>query len=201
MRADAALPGRTSWAATAGAMNYQLQIERDGGPWRSLARAITGSRAVRLLYEGGSRYRARLRVQSATGAWSSWTYSSSTAPARFQETSATIGYTGSWTSSTSPGASGGHVRFASRGGATARFSFIGRAVGWVATRGPSRGSARIYVDGVYRTTVSLYRSSTLARSVAFATSWPAGGPHTLIIETVGTIGHPRIDLDLLAVLR
>jgi hypothetical protein len=57
------------------------------------------------------------------------------------------------------------------------------------------------VDGVYRTTVNLTRSSTLPRSIVFATSWSTRGTHSVKILVVGTEGHPRIDVDAFAVLR
>ena len=198
--ASAAIPGRISWAATSGATAYQVEVQRDGGAWTSITLASPGSRSVSSTYTHGSRYRARVRVRNAAGSWSAWTYSTAASVARYQETSALVGYERTWTRTTSAGASGSYVRFASTAGATTTFSFTGRAVTWIAPRGPSRGSARISVDGVYRTTVNLYRTSTLARSIAFVASWSSPGAHTITITVVGTKGHPRIDVDAFAVI-
>jgi hypothetical protein len=162
--------------------------------------ASLSSRSAGVTFAPASRYRARVRVKDASGVWSPWAYSTVVGSTRYQETSE-ISRTGTWTRTPSIGASGAYVRFASRALATATFSFVGRAVTWIAPRGPGRGAARIYVDNVYRTTVNLSRSATLARSIAFAASWSSSSRHTIAIHVVGTPGHPRVDIDAFAVLR
>ena len=120
---------------------------------------------------------------------------------RDQETSSLATYVGGWSRVVSTGALGGYVKYKSAAGATASYTFTGRAIGWVAPRSSSRGSATIYIDGGYVATVSLYRSSTLARYSVYRTSWLTSGTHTIKIVVVGTAGHPRIDVDAFTVLR
>ncbi|MCJ7709829.1 MAG: hypothetical protein MUQ32_03265 [Chloroflexi bacterium] len=121
---------------------------------------------------------------------------------RFQETSKAIAYrSGTWRRTSSTGASGGHVRYAKAKGATASFTFTGRAVAWVAQVGPGRGAARVYVDGVYRKTVDLHRSSNVARRIVYRISWLAAGKHTISVRVVGTSGHPRVDVDAFVTIR
>ena len=81
------------------------------------------------------------------------------------------------------------------------FRFSGRAVAVVAPRSRARGAAKVYVDGIYVRTVSLYRRTTTARSVVFARSWTTRGTHTIKLVLVGTAGHPRFDIDAFAILR
>jgi parallel beta-helix repeat protein len=201
MRSNGSLPGRVTWAATIGARAYQLQVQRDGGPWTTAALASATSRSTSLLLAGGSGYRARVRVQVANGGWSPWAYSAAASAYRFQETSGGMTWAGSWTRTTSVGASGRYVRFRAAAGSTATFRFRGSAVAWIAPRGITRGAAAVYVDGTYRSTVSLYRSSSLARSIVFVASFPSVGTHTLMVKVVGTSGHRRVDVDAFAVLR
>jgi hypothetical protein len=201
MGANASLPVRVSWTATAGARAYQLQVQRDGGTWTSVPLADPSTRSGNVRFLGDSRYRARLRVQAMNGAWSGWAYGVTAGARRYQETGSGVSYAGSWRRSSSVGASGGFVQFRPSSGATATFRFSGRAVAWIAPRGLTRGSAAIYVDGVHRTTVSLYRTSSLARTIAFTTGWSSAGSHTLTVKVLGTPGHPRIDVDAFAVLR
>lgn len=201
MTASAAVPGRITWASATGATAYQVQIQRNGGGWASLATAGALARSARVTYTGTTRYRARVRARDATGAWSRWVTGSSAAVVRSQETAPAIAWTGAWTRARLSGASGAAVRFATNAGATASFTFTGRAVSWVAPVGPTRGSARVYVDGTYRTTVSLYRLGTIARSLVFSMAWSSSGPHHVVIRVVGTGGHPRIDVDAFLVLR
>ena len=75
------------------------------------------------------------------------------------------------------------------------FTFRGRAIGLVAPKSASRGDVKIYIDGLYRATVSLYRSKSLSRVVVYATSWPTAGEHTLRLVVAGTPGHSRVDID------
>ena len=93
------------------------------------------------------------------------------------------------------------MKYATRRLASAKLTFTARAVEWVARLGPTRGSAQVYVDGAYRTTVKLYRSTSASRRVVYRTSWSMPGRHTLEIRVVGTPRHPRVDADVFAVLR
>ena len=93
------------------------------------------------------------------------------------------------------------MRSSTSKGASATVTFTGRAIAWAAPVGPTRGAARIYVDGVYRTSVTLSRSSTAARKYVYRASWTSSGAHTLRIVVVGTPGHPRVDVDAFAILR
>jgi parallel beta-helix repeat protein len=201
MRSNAALPGRITWTATSGAAAYQLQVQRDGGRWSTVALSRPTSRSAGILYDGSHRYRARLRVKSTSGAWSAWAYSASAAASRYQESSAGVSYAGGWTRARSAGSSGGYIRYQGAAATSATFRFTGRAVAWVAPRGISRGSAAIYLDGVRRATVSLYRASAIARSMVYTASWGNSGTHTIMVRVLGTSGHSRIDVDAFAVLR
>jgi transglycosylase-like protein len=118
---------------------------------------------------------------------------------RYSEASAAITYGGSWRSASHRGYAGGAVRYATAAGATASFTFTGTKVIWYGPVGPTRGQARIRIDGAYVTTVNLFRSSFAAQKVVFAKGWAAAGKHTLVIEVVGTHGHPYVAIDQLAI--
>lgn len=71
-----------------------------------------------------------------------------------------------------------------------------KAVAWVTTTGPDRGSAKIYVDGTYLKTVSTYSAVKHYRRVVWAKTWgPMFPVHTITIVNSATSGHPRIDFD------
>jgi hypothetical protein len=95
--------------------------------------------------------------------------------------------------------SGGAVRYATAAGASASYTFTGRAVALVTTRAPSRGSVKVYVNGVYIATVNLATTTTF-RSVAWQRSWSTVATRTVTFVVVGTANHPRIDLDAIAIL-
>ena len=71
----------------------------------------------------------------------------------------------------------------------------------MATKAASRGSFKVYVDGVYRGTISTYSTTTKYRQLVYQFSWAAPGTHKIKIVVSGTSGHPRVDLDAFVVLR
>ncbi len=198
----AGLAIRVSWSKVSGAHAYRLQVRRDGGQWRSVRLSRPRAHAARLVLDGGHHYRARFAVQGSSGKWSDWARSASFEPGRIQESSNSVDFpSGTWRRVPIAGASAGHVRSSRTSGATATFTFSGRSVAWVATRDRTRGSARVYVDGTYRTTVNLHARSLHTRSVVFRASWTSGGTHTVTIKSTGSDGHPTIDVDAFVVIR
>ena len=81
------------------------------------------------------------------------------------------------------------------------YTFTDRAVAWVTTFGPTRGLARVYVDGVLVATIDCVAPGMIGRRVAFAKSWSSSASHTIRIVVVGTPNRPRVDLDAFEVLR
>jgi hypothetical protein len=120
---------------------------------------------------------------------------------RIGEASPRITYKGTWRSARASAYIGGAVRYARSSGASATFTFTGRGVAWVGPKGPTRGSARVFVDGVFIRTVSFYARSFSLRQVAFAANWANVGTHTMTIKVVGTAGHPMVAIDAFYVLR
>ena len=118
---------------------------------------------------------------------------------RYSEKSASIVYSGTWRSASHPAYAGDAVRYSTAAGARASFGFNGTRVIWYGPVGPTRGKARVFIDGTLVKTVDLYRSSFTARKAVFSRSWATAGKHTLVIEVVGTAGHPYVAIDELAV--
>jgi len=94
---------------------------------------------------------------------------------------------------------GGTLRRVTARAASASLTFTGRSVAWVAPTGLTRGSAKVYIDGSYVATISLYRPAA-ARQVVFAKRFASARSHTIRIRVSGTWGHPRVDLDAFAYL-
>jgi hypothetical protein len=173
-------------------------LYRGLGSWRRVAYWwLTGSSRTAGWSTYATRYVGRvMRVYSG----------STTAPKvaadplhRYSEASAAIRYAGSWRSASHRGYAGGAVRYATAAGATASFTFTGTKVIWYGPVGPTRGQARIRIDGTYVTTVILFRSSFAAQKAVFTRGWATAGKHTLLIEVVGTHGHPYVAIDQLAI--
>jgi len=169
------------------------------GSWRRVAYMwLTGSTRT----SGWSSYATRY-VNRVMGYYNRTTTVAATAVSvplrRYSEKSASIAYAGTWKTASYWRYAGDAAKYATAAGASATFTFSGSRVIWYGPVGPTRGQARIRIDGAYVTTVNLYRGSFNARSAVFSKSWTAAGAHTLVIEVVGTAGHPYVAIDELAV--
>jgi len=103
----------------------------------------------------GSTWRYVVRASDGAGNLSGWAYGAFEEPLLTQQSSPAIRYGGTWTVGYSTGYSGGSTRYATAAGAWASYTFTGSSIGWVAAVGPGRGSANVYVDGVYQRTFTL----------------------------------------------
>jgi len=108
-------------------------------------------------------------------------------------------YAGGWSKARFPRYAGGGVRYSGNAGATATFRFVGTSITWIGPVGPTRGKARVLVDGVVARTVDLGRSQFLARRDLFSTGWSRAGAHTLTIEVLGATGGKIVAIDELVV--
>jgi hypothetical protein len=111
------------------------------------------------------------------------------------DASPAIVYAGGWQTARHDAYSGHTVRYAQRAGAVARFTFTGRAISWIGPKGPTRGRAKVYLDGRLVRTVDLRGTGFQARAVLFGRAWPRSGRHTIRIEVAGTPGRPMVAID------
>jgi hypothetical protein len=110
-----------------------------------------------------------------------------------------IDFSGSWRSARHSGYAGKAVRYATGSGATASITFTGSRIAWKGPVGPTRGKARISIDGKVVKTVNLRRSSFKASAIIYSVSWKAAGRHTLQIEVLASPGHGPVAIDELVV--
>jgi hypothetical protein len=190
-------PVRTYWSATdpCGVSAYTLERKVNGGSWYVQSLPTTTTTRVYRSLSFGATYRYVTKATDGAGNTSGWVYGASFEPLLSQQTSGAVTYGGTWHAASNTYASGGSLEYTTASGASATFTFTGYGVSWVAYRGPNRGSAAIYLDGIYRATVKLYSASYHARQIVYAANWGANGTHTLKIVNLATSGHPRIDVD------
>ena len=194
---SAGIPVKVSWTASdpSGVASVGLQRSLNGGAWAGVRLASAGATSSAQTLAIGSASRQRSRATDRLANTSAWQTGPTVRTMLTQQSATSIAYTGTWRTASSSSASGGSVRYATGAGASATYRFTGSSVGWVAARGPGRGSARVYVDGVYAATINLAASTGQSRSIVFARNWRVNAPHTLRIVVVGTAGHPRVDVD------
>ena len=127
------------------------------------------------------------------------TWSAESDVAVYQEGHRKISYRGDWDAAYYSSYLGGKARATDDVGASARLEFKGAAVSWVGPVGPTRGKARVWVDGVLVRTVSTYASSFRPTRVLFKMSWDRVGRHRIAVVSMGTDGHPTLAVEALHV--
>jgi hypothetical protein len=200
----ASLPARVSWGASdvggAGVASYDLARSVNGGAFSVLAAGLPAP-VVDTLMTPGLTYRYEGRARDAAGNVGAWVAGPLITPLRYQNTSGYVGYSGTWYTGYSSLYFGGSVRYGRLAGARASLSVYARSVAFMTTRGPTRGVASVYVDGVLAATVDLYAPTGSYRYVAFSRTWTVPGTHSVRVVVAGTAGRPRVDLDAFEVLR
>lgn len=167
------------------------------GTWRRVSYWwLTGSSRTSAWSQAASRYVAR--VMAAFGGSEEGEPAAEEAR-HYSERSSTITYTGSWDEARYSGYAGGKVRYATLAGDSAAITFSGSRIAWYGPVGPTRGKARIIVDGVAVKTIDLARSSFRPRALLYSQSWDTAGRHELIIEVLVTRGHKLVAIDELVV--
>jgi hypothetical protein len=199
--AGSAVPLRLKWTASdsgGGLDRHELAQSRNGSTaWTPLS-APTTLVNLNVVPSGTVRYRAR--AVDLAGNVGAWAYGSTLTPRLVQQTSTSIHYHGTWSSSTFASFSGGSARFGRSSTASATYTFKGRGIALVTTRASTRGKVRVYVNGTLVATVDL-SGPTQFRTVAWQRTWSTVGTRTIKLVVAGTAGRPRVDLDAIAVLR
>jgi hypothetical protein len=191
-------PVRTYWSGSdaGGISSYYLQRQTNGGTWSTVTLPTATTTSIVQSLALGSTYRFGARAKDSAGNLSAWVYGATFKPTATDQTSGAVKVvSGSWSTQAITGTYGGSVIYTKTSGSSSSFTFTGYGVSWIAYRGPDRGSAQIYLDGVYYATVSTYASTYTTKVVAYAANWGANGTHTIKVVNLATSGHPRIDVD------
>jgi hypothetical protein len=168
------------------------------GNWRRVAYWwLTGSSKTSGWSKYAKRYVAKVMAQ----------YSGGSKPAGasrirvLNERSSAIVYRGKWRIARHGGYGGDVVRYAQSKGASATVRFTARRIVWHGPTGPTRGKAKVYIDGRYVRTVDLRRAVFEPRATLFRTGWSKVGSHSLTVVVMGSRGHPFVAIDDFTILR
>jgi beta-N-acetylhexosaminidase len=194
---SATSPVRTTWSASDPCAISAYDLRRHGNPGSWLGQGLPGPRSTSIAeaLTVGTTYRYAARATDGAGNVSGWTDGASFRVLRTQQSVRSITYRGMWYTVSNRYASGGSIAYSAAAGASVSFRLTGFSVSWVAYRGPDRGSAAVYIDGAYRTKVSLYATTYRSKQIVYAASWARNGTHTIRIVNLGTRGHSRVDVD------
>ena len=198
------VPVTVSWTAATdigtGVVRYELRRRLDGGDWQDVALPAPTSRSIAQTLPTTRAVQYQVRATDAAGNAGAWRSSAAVHLRQASERSSAVRYARTWKTGVSAAYLGGALKRSRVPGATASYSFTGSQVAWIAARGPTRGSARVYVDGRYVATVKLYSRTVRTRRAVYTYSWATAGRHRITIRVSGTAGHPRVDVDGFAVV-
>lgn len=197
VKMDTGIPVKVQWSAadTSGIGSYAVQRQVNDGVQEDVVLSSPASTSISESFTFGTQYAYSAQATDGFGNVSDWAPGTRATVSVTEQTSSSVAYSGAWKSGPNAYASGGSLKYATKKGAAATYTFTGAGVAWVAYRGPNRGSAKVYVDGVYKKTISLYAPTYSAQQVVYAFNWGVTGAHKIKVVAVGTAGHPRIDID------
>ena len=197
------VPVRVTWTGSdeSGPVRYELRSSTDAGAtWTDVTLTDAASPTTIAFVAPSTDVVFAVRATDPAGNASAWLSGAAARARVVQSSSTSVSTTGTWTKLTNTNASGGATRYATAAGATFKYSFTGRSVAWLSRMSPTRGAARVYVDGTYVRTVDLKAATTEWRHVVFSRTWSTSGAHTLLIKVVGTSGRPAVDVDAVMVM-
>jgi hypothetical protein len=107
-----------------------------------------------------------------------------------QNTDPNVNFSPGWAHADTVGSdfpwSGGSAAIATTSGAQATLAFDGTAIGWIGSRGPDGGIARVYIDGNLAREVDTYHYTLKFQDTLFQAHGLTDGNHTLTIEVTGS---------------
>jgi hypothetical protein len=198
------IPVALSWSGSDrgwGIARYKLQRSTDGGTWQTVSLPTPKTTSIVQWLTRGHRYQFRVRAVDKYGNVGYWDYGPTFKPKLVGDGGAAITYRGPWTATLDPTAIGGNLHHSDATGASAKLSFTGRDIAWVAEKGPGLGRARVYIDGSLRATVDLEAASEAPAKVVFRRHWSSAGSHTIKVVVEGTAGRPTVTVDAFVILR
>jgi subtilisin len=196
---------RVAWPAatdpSSAIAGYELEYSLDLGPWQPSGTAPGAATAVIRTVALNHAHRFRIRARDAVGMWSPWVEGPLLRLGIVQNTSSAMKYSYGWYQSASAAASGGSTRYTTRRNASVRLSVNAQTLSIVAPVGPTRGTAGIYVNGVFQTTITFYWKVGVSRRIVWQKTFEADGLKVLEIRANATPGRPRVDIDAVLVGR
>ena len=195
-----ALPTRVAWPAatdpSSGIDGYEVQASANGAAWAYTIATPATQREVVYPLAFDTTYRFRVRALDTAGNWGAWVESAITTRVHpYDDRSSAVVHNSGWKASTSSYAYKKTTTGSSRSSAKIGLSFTGHQVAVVGPKSPKRGKAKVYIDGVYITTINMKSAGNLYRQIVFTRAFPAGGTHRITLQPTGTTSYPMFRLD------
>jgi spore germination protein YaaH len=196
------VPVRVDWSASdAGSITVSsVDISVGGAAFVAAAPGATSTNSLIVPLKPGLAYVFRVGAIDAAGNAAVPADSAPLTMAKTENSARSIRYSAGWRRVTSTSASGGSLSSATTKGSSATYRFTGKGIAIIGPFGPTRGSARVSIDGVAAGSLNAYAGTAGARRILYSKVL-APGSHTLVITLAGPASHSRVDLDALVVMR
>jgi subtilisin len=184
------IPVRITWPAasdpSSAIAGYEVQSSKSGGAWTPAVALGAAQRDTTYRLNYATSYRFRVRAVDAAGNWSPWV-GGAVNPwlTAVDDRSSSIARGGSWSGTSRTSAYRSTLLGSTQKGASLSFAFTGHAIAVVGPRSLSHGRAKVYVDGVYITTINMRTTASTSRVVAFTQAFPSGGTHRIKLVALG----------------
>ncbi|MEO7118265.1 MAG: hypothetical protein ABIZ34_04760, partial [Candidatus Limnocylindrales bacterium] len=194
-------PLRLSWDgsdAGSGLNEYRLLYAKNGAQWLTVVLSDPlATTAVRTIQFNGQ-YDFLVHATDRAGNESD----AHLAPAQrlpvsriTQSTDTGVAVSPGWTVGSTTDASGYSLHRSKIAGSSISYTFVGMAIGWVAPVGPSKGTAKVFVDGESQGVISLVATAKHDRRVVFSKGWTTMGTHTIRIIVRGGASAKQVGVD------
>ena len=183
---------------------YRERNDRYFKPLPTLGAEVTTAKSALFTGEAGQTYIFKVSGEDAAGHIGAPGRARTIVPVD-DEASRYKQYLGAWAASTGDNFYFRGEHQSRESGATFTYNFDGRKVWLIGAKGPDRGQARIYLDGVAYGTIDMRAPRPLARRVLWSS--PTLKPissikqHQLKVVVAGTAGRPLVGIDALARLK
>lgn len=182
-----------------GIASTALQKRANSGSYSNVGLSTPTSAFHGFAASSSTKRQFRAQATDDHGNTSAWV----TAPAfrvlAHQNGSAAVTQSGTWKTGSTSNFFGGSVRYSGKTGARQSRTATVSDFAIVSTRGPNRGRADVYVDGVFQATVDLYSPTVQYRRVVYAIDFGTPGTHTIEWRVTGTknpsSSAKRVDFD------
>ncbi len=194
-------------------VQFQVQGRTNtGGVWRAWTTVSPWTkRRTRYPYLVPGLHQFRVQAKDQAGNVTLYKQGAVFTVAEHQESASSVTYssTPGWLVSTSSGSYKGVVKKSPTTGAVTTFTFTGRDIAWVSTKGSNRGKAEVYEilsDGTKLKlyVVDLYSGTLSTANVVYAKGWSTSTVRTIEIRVSGTKNASstgtRVDVDAFIVL-
>jgi len=189
--------GLLSWNAsdqTKAITKFEVRRSIDGGTPVVVGTAPASARSLRVKVPFKHLYVFSVHAFDGAG----FDGGASTKPHRLalvNDNAAQVRYHGVWHTENSAQSVGKELRASRRPGASVVFSFTGRDIALVATTCPKCGRAKVFIDGLRRSSVWEWGHLVIHRRIVYDHDFKTSGTHTIKIVLDGPASHPRFTVD------